>query len=77
MDNEMIVEALHLFTDWLYQFGDRPTHTDCEQYLETHEAQARSLTHAMIVIVDICKQFREGGKSIIGTNTKKEPKDER
>jgi len=64
MENEMIVEALQLLTDWLYLYNDSPSADldECRQYLETHEAQARSLTHAMIVIVDICKQFREGGK---------------
>lgn len=71
MDNEMMVEALRLLTHWLYHETEpyydynrdclHPgiTSDDCKQYLATHEAQARSLMHAMIVIVDICKQFRE------------------
>jgi len=63
MDNDMLVEALQVLVGFLYPYdlgNIQPSTDDCKQFLETHEAQARSLTHAMIVIVDICKQFREG-----------------
>lgn len=61
MDNTMIVEGLKLLTNWLYP-DEKESMDDCKRYLETHEAQERSLTFALAVIVDIVKQFREGDR---------------
>lgn len=63
MDNEMMVEALQVMVGFLYPYdlgNVQPSTDDCKQYLATHHEKEIALTHAMIVIVDICKQFREG-----------------
>ena len=60
MEKEMIVEALQVLTDWLYNLDGKTSWEDCEQWLLTHHEKEKDLTHAMIVIVDVCKQFREG-----------------
>lgn len=60
MEKEMLVEGLQVLTDWLYNLDGWVSWDDCEQYLATHHEKEIALTHAMIVIIDVCRQFREG-----------------